>query len=137
MPPDSPRPARNRWHHAVATLFVIGLGLASRRFTWLFPAELGKYPGDALWALMVFMAMAVVWPRASTARLAVAALALSFAVEFSQLYQAPWIDAVRSTTLGHLALGSGFGWVDLVAYAVGVATGALADSVQAGQRVSA
>ena len=68
MPTDAIRPARIRWHHALATVVVIGLGLASRRFTWLFPAELGKYPGDALWALMVFMAMCVAWPRASRPR---------------------------------------------------------------------
>jgi len=128
MVPRSHQQPRSRWRYALATLAVIGLGLASRRFTWLFPAALGKYPGDALWALMVFTAMAMVWPRASTAWLAVAAITLSFAVEFSQLYQAPWINAIRATTLGHLALGSGFGWIDLAAYAVGVGIGALADA---------
>jgi len=46
-------------------------------------------------------------------------LALAFAVEVSQLYHAPWIDSIRSTTLGGLVLGFGFLWTDLVCYLVG------------------
>jgi hypothetical protein len=56
-------------------------------------------------------------------------LALTFAwgVEFSQLYRAPWIDAVRGTIPGRLVLGNTFKWLDLPAYAVGIAFGALAE----------
>jgi hypothetical protein len=54
--------------------------------------------------------------------LIVALLALTFssAVEFSQLYNAPWIDALRATLPGRLVLGSTFNWPDLPAYALGV-----------------
>lgn len=107
---------------------VIALGLASRKYPFLFPAILGKYPGDALWALMVFLGWAFLRPRASTLHLATVALAISFLVEFSQLYQVPWLNAIRSTTMGHLVLGSRFSWPDLAAYVVGVAVGALLDA---------
>lgn len=107
-----------------ATALVVALGLASRKMPGLFPAALGKYPGDALWALMVFCIAATLRPAASTAWLAGMALGISFVVETSQLYHAPWIDGIRSTTIGHLALGSAFGWLDLAAYTVGVAAGA-------------
>jgi hypothetical protein len=43
------------------------------------------------------------------------ALAFSFAVEFSQLYHAPWIDALRGYRLGTLVLGDTVGWGDLAA----------------------
>lgn len=112
-----------------ATALVVALGLASRKVPGLFPAALGKYPGDALWALMVLCIAGVVRPTASTAWLAGVALGISFLVEVSQLYHAPWIDSIRSTTLGHLVLGSAFGWIDLVAYAVGVAIGAAIDGL--------
>jgi hypothetical protein len=54
-------------------------------------------------------------------------LAISFAagIEASQLYHAPWLDAIRRTTLGGLALGYGFLWSDLACYAVGVGLGAI------------
>ncbi|WP_245589180.1 ribosomal maturation YjgA family protein [Chitinimonas koreensis] len=118
---------RNLGIHACACLAVIALGLASRRFPGLFPAALGKYPGDALWALMMFFCWGILLPRASTAKVACAALATAYAVEISQLYQAPWINAVRSTTLGHLVLGSAFHWLDLLAYAIGVSAGAFVE----------
>ena len=54
-------------------------------------------------------------------------LVLAFAVEVSQLYHSPWIDGIRSTTLGGLVLGFGFLWSDLVCYLVGIAAGALAE----------
>jgi Protein of unknown function (DUF2809) len=119
---------RNRWVYAALTCAVIALGLASR--TWpLFPAGLGKYPGDALYALMAFCGLGVLMPRGTTGQNAVLALGFCFAVEFSQLYQAPWIKSIRATTLGHLVLGSHFGWLDLAAYAVGVVTGSAAEQL--------
>ncbi len=93
----------------------------------LFPAVLGKYPGDALWALMVYLGWAFWLPRAAVWRVGLLALATSWLVECSQLYQTEWIHAIRSTTLGHLVLGSTFVWQDLVAYAVGVAIGVVVD----------
>jgi hypothetical protein len=124
---SSNRPRRRLWL-GILVIGVIGLGLASRKYPWLFPALLGKYPGDALWALMmVFFGWAWVAPGAPTRALAFLGLATSGLVEFSQLYQAPWINAIRSTTAGHLVLGSTFSWLDLLAYAVGVAVGVAMD----------
>lgn len=122
---------RSRFGNVVAVVAVIILGLASRKFPALFPAFLGKYPGDALWALMMFLLVGIAFPRRSTAWVAVVALAISFAVEFSQLFQAPWIDAIRRTTLGALVLGSGFSWVDMIAYTVGVTVGAVGERIAA------
>ena len=61
---------------------------------------------------------------------------LSFAVEFSQLYQAGWINAVRETHLGALVLGRGFLWSDLACYTAGVGAGWLAELVAAAARRS-
>ncbi len=119
--------SRSRPIYFVAILVVITLGLLSRRFPQCLPAVLGKYPGDALWALMVFLGFGCVFRRAPTIVVALAALAFSFAIEFSQLYHAPWIDAVRTTLPGRLVLGSGFLWQDFVAYATGIVAGALGE----------
>lgn len=116
---------RVRWVYAAAALLVIALGLASRRLPGVSSILLGKLPGDALWALMIFVLAGIALPRGSTHRVALVALAICFAVEFSQLYQAPWIESIRRTTLGHLVLGSRFHWPDLPAYALGVASGAI------------
>lgn len=118
---------RNRILYAAAIFAVIAAGLASRRFPGQLPAVLGKYPGDALWALMIYLIVGFIRPRWTSLAVAGVALGICFAVEFGQLYHAPWIDTVRRTTVGHLVLGSAFGSVDLIAYAVGVSAGYLAE----------
>lgn len=114
---------RNRLLYALLALCVIGLGLASRHYASLLPLFLRKSAGDALWALMVFVLCGLLFPRRPTRWTAGAALAFSVLIEFSQIYHAPWIDAIRAYPLGHLVLGSGFAWGDMVCYAVGVAVG--------------
>ncbi|MCC7643412.1 MULTISPECIES: DUF2809 domain-containing protein [unclassified Janthinobacterium] len=123
------KPERRRLLQVGATVAVIALGLASRAFPQFVPAALGKYPGDALWAMMIVFALGIVATRMRTWQLALTALLICFAVEFGQLYQAPWIVALRAHPLGHLVLGSAFGWVDLIAYTAGVAIAALVDKV--------
>lgn len=119
---QNPESWPRRLSFAVAIIATIALGLLSRKMPGgLFPAALGKYPGDALWAIMVFFAWGLCLPTASTAKLASYALLTSYADEFSQLYQAPWINAIRATTAGHLVLGSTFSWWDMLAYTIGIA----------------
>ncbi len=110
-------------------LVTIALGLASRRFPAWQPAFVATYAGDALWAAMMFWLLALARPRAATWPLGLMALGIAFAVEMSQLYRAPWLDAIRGTRLGALALGQGFLWSDLVCYAAGVAAAVVLDRV--------
>ena len=94
---------------------LIVAGLASRRVEW-FPSSLG----DALWAATLFCVLRIVWPRLALVWVTLISLAISFAVEFSQLLRFPWLVSLRSTLPGHLLLGQGFLWSDLVAYALGL-----------------
>jgi hypothetical protein len=70
--------------------------------------------------MMIAWAIAAVFPHVSQWTRGLAALALCWAVEASQLYHSPAVDAVRRTTLGHLVLGSDFDARDLAAYALGI-----------------
>ena len=60
-------------------------------------------------------------------KLAGITLIFSFGIELSQLYQAPWINAVRETRPGALVLGAGFKWTDLVCYTLGCLMGVLGE----------
>jgi len=122
-PPDRRRPGRARWRYALAILGTIVAGLASRAYAADLPWWLAKNAGDALYATMVFWGLGVVAPRARTSRVALAALAFCVAIELTQRFHAPWIDAVRATTPGRLVLGQGFHAFDLVCYVIGVALG--------------
>ena len=122
-----------------ALLFVgtVALGLASRRYGFALPTFVATYAGDTLWAAMVFWGLALVFRSKSTLILASGALALAFLVESSQLYHAPWLDAVRATRLGVLVLGSGFLWSDLACYVVGVSLAVALDIALAGRMAKA
>jgi len=118
---------RRRFAALAATIATIALGLASRRWPDALPAVFGKYPGDALWALMVFFGWRTLRPRACTRDVALLAAATSAAVECAKLWQAPWLVAFRHTTLGHLLLGHVFSWHNLAAYGIGVIVGVALD----------
>lgn len=116
---DVPR-QRVRWHYVLMVPVLVAFGMFWRSGLLPLPRFAFKYGGDAIWAMMVFVGCGFLFPRLSTMRLALLALGIAWAVEFSQIYHAPWIDAVRSTRLGRLALGFTFNWPDLLAYAAGI-----------------
>ena len=85
--------------------------------------------GDSLWALMVFLMAGFLLNGKSPRWIALVALVFSYCIEISQLYHAPWIDAVRANRLGGLVLGFGFLWSDLVCYAVGIGFGVVMEKI--------
>ncbi|MEO5930514.1 MAG: DUF2809 domain-containing protein [Candidatus Kapaibacterium sp.] len=111
---------RLRWFYILITLAVIPLGLGSRRYGGYLPAFIAAYAGDTLWTVMFYFIMVSLAPRLPVRRAAAIALAASYAIEILQLYHAPWIDSIRATTIGGLALGFTFLWSDLLCYTVGV-----------------
>jgi Protein of unknown function (DUF2809) len=114
------RRSRSRVLYALAFLGAIGLGLASRRFPSPLSALLGKYPGDAIWAMMIFFAGGALRPKATTLQVATGAMLFCVFIEFFKLYPAPWMVAIRNSPIGHLIFGHVFSWENLVAYAIGV-----------------
>jgi hypothetical protein len=120
-------PGRSRVRYAVLALGVIAAGLLWRSGIIPLPRWLSNSGGDALWALMILVGFGFLLPRASTLMIALLALTFAWGVEFSQLYHAPWIDAIRATIPGKLVLGNTFAWPDLVAYALGIGIGVLAE----------
>jgi len=94
------------------------------------PAFYLKYGGDALWALLIFVGFGFLFTRTATWQVALMAAGFCCAVEFTQLYHAPWIDSARSTRLGALVLGASFNGPDLIAYGVGIMLGCLAEFIR-------
>ncbi len=117
---DKTRTTRSRFRLIALAFATIALGLASRRY----PIA-GNYPGDALWATLVFTLFVFLLPKRSLALHTSLTVTTAFCVEFSQLYQAPWINSIRHTLPGRLILGSGFDPIDLIAYVIGSIFGLL------------
>lgn len=108
-------------------LLVVVLGLVSRSSAVPAASFVGRYSGDTLWALLVYLLVRWLLPEQPVIRAALSAGLFALAVETSQLYHAPWLDAIRRTRPGHLVLGAGFLWSDLLCYSVGILIGALVE----------
>ncbi|PEQ90545.1 DUF2809 domain-containing protein [Neobacillus drentensis] len=109
-----------RFGYLVAVVLTILFGLASRKFSQLLPVFVAENAGDALWAMMVYFGFRFLLVRRSLRTAIILSLLFSYSIEFSQLYQANWINHLRSTLLGSLILGKGFLTVDLFRYAAGI-----------------
>ena len=98
----------------IGIIVLIPLGLYSRHLKWI-PEE----TGDALWAMMVFCLWRIILVKQSLRLVAIISLTHSFLVEFSQILRWSWLVSFRSTFIGHMMLGQGFLWTDLLAYLIG------------------
>ncbi len=118
---------RQWWAVLLLLAVVILLGLGTRYFHDSLPEFLAAYAGTVLWGWAVFLLFALIFRKAKTWLPAICALVLSFGIEFSQMYHAPWIDALRANPVAELVFGSQFEWTDLICYAVGIFIALLID----------
>ena len=106
---------------------VVAVGLVARYLRSAAPGFVTACLGDTLWAVMFFLLLGALLPRAATLTVAVLTLILTLAIEFSQLYHAPWLDRLRAVPGGGLLLGNTFLWSDVACLLVGAALAAAAE----------
>lgn len=109
---------RSRLTYFILVIATIIIGLLSRHFKGI-----PLFIGDILWAAMVYFIMCFLFINKPVKFIITAGLLFCFAIEFSQLYKAPWINELRHTLFGRLVLGEGFLWSDLFCYMVGIGIG--------------
>ncbi|WGX75127.1 DUF2809 domain-containing protein [Paraclostridium bifermentans] len=116
-----------RVKYVVVTIFIMIMGLLSRKYMNIFPKAIAPFIGDMLWAMMVYFGLRFLIPKLKLVETLALAIIFSFSIETSQLYQADWINNIRSTTLGGLVLGHGFLFEDLISYSLGIVIGCILD----------
>lgn len=116
--------AKSRITYFILIITTIILGLLSRHI-----AGVPLFIGDVLWGLMVYFIVRFMFTRWTLKWVAIASLLFCYAIEFSQLYQAPWINNIRHTVLGGLILGETFLWGDMLSYTAGVCIGILIENL--------
>ena len=99
----------------IGIVVLIPLGLCSRQFNSI-PNE----TGDALWAMMVFCIWRIILHKKTLTTIVIISLISSYLVEFSQLITWKFLVEFRKTFIGHMMLGQGFLWIDLLAYTIGI-----------------
>lgn len=125
---------QHRTAYAISAGVIVALGLLWRSHLLPVSPFMRKYGGDALWALLIFLLIRLIRPDRSVVRSAIAAFGIATAVEVSQLWHAPWIEAIRGVRLGSLILGRHFNWPDIPAYATGILLGAWLDRATVARR---
>jgi len=118
-----------RFGYVIAVILTIVFGLASRKFSPLLPIFVAENAGDILWAMMVYFGFRFLLMRKSLLTAIFLSFLFSYGIEFSQMYQAEWINQLRGTLLGALILGKGFLTVDLIRYAIGITVAAVIDKM--------
>jgi hypothetical protein len=105
------------------------LGTSARKFGEQLPSLIRDYAPDIFWALMVFWTLGFIFISKPISWIALIALLISYAIEATQLYHAPFIDSIRRTTVGGMMLGYDFIWSDIFSYTSGVLLGVLIEIV--------
>ncbi|MGH7237699.1 MAG: DUF2809 domain-containing protein [Candidatus Saccharimonadales bacterium] len=113
---------KSRTIYLISIIFTIVLGLLSRHIQGV-----PLFVGDILWATMVYFMLRLLFISKPVRFIILTSLFFCYAVEFSQLYQAPWINSIRHTVIGGLVLGEVFLWGDMLSYTIGIAIAVLAE----------
>ncbi len=110
---------KRRIIYSLLFVFCVWLALATRKHPeWFYPF-IAKYGGDTIWAGEFLFFLRILFPKTKLLTLAICNYLLGVMIEVSQLWHAPWLNAIRHTQPGKLMLGLGFMWSDLICYAVG------------------
>jgi hypothetical protein len=129
--PGARAPTRTRARRVTlcaAALTSVALGLTIRTLgdgAWTGPA------GDALYAVLIYLLVAILVPGRPRALIAVTAASVCVLIEVFQLSGLP-AELAQSWPLIRLVLGTTFGVADLVAYAGGCAVACAADRALSG-----
>jgi hypothetical protein len=108
--------AKRVFDYILLILVATAAGILSRTYKEILPDIVARYAGDVMWAFALYFFISIFLLKKSFGiRFSIACL-LALLDEVSQLYHAPWIDSIRETTLGGLALGYTFVWTDLLCY---------------------
>lgn len=108
--------------YLISLIVVISTGIGSRVFQTGF-SFFDKYLGDALYAVMVYLILSLLWAGGSALYKAWIVLVAMSMIETFQLTHIPLLFSRSENMLLKLAailLGTQFSWLDLLAYLIGI-----------------
>jgi len=116
---------RNTGVYLIIMAAITAFGLPARTIQDKLPLWYAQYFGDYLWAMLLFFGFALLLRNAGTRKVVIVTLLFTYGIEVTQLFHPQWLEYLRSIRLFGLILGFSFLWSDIVAYTLGIFTGAL------------
>ncbi|HEY9807477.1 MAG TPA: DUF2809 domain-containing protein [Candidatus Obscuribacterales bacterium] len=89
------------------------------RFSGFGPAWFHDGAGSVAYEIFWIFLAAFFLPTAAPSKIAVGVCLATCGLEFLQLWQPPWLQALRATLPGRLVLGNTFTWSDFFSYFIG------------------
>ncbi len=102
----------------VSIIIILPLGYWVR-FHSPAPEWINDLLGSVAYQIFLMMLVAVFLPKTAPVWLAIWVCLFSCAIEFLQLWQPPFLQAIRATLPGRLILGNTFSWSDFPSYFIG------------------
>lgn len=115
--------SKKRLIYLICFILIIPVGLSTRKYGASMPYIIATYGGDTLYATCIFFFLRIFFIKPPVWQIALYTYLFCICIELLQLYQAPWIEAVRHTPPFGLLLGFGFLWSDWLCYAMGTLLG--------------
>lgn len=103
-------------------ILIVPLGYFVR-FSPVFPDWFSDISGSLAYQIFWMALVQFCFPKWSIAKTAIGVFCFSCAIEFLQLWQPPFLQAIRATLPGRLVLGNTFLWSDFPPYAIGCGLG--------------
>ena len=116
---------RNTGIYLLIMVLLTAFGLPARTIQDKLPAWYVQYFGDYLWAMLLFFGFGLVLRNVSTFKVVIVTLFFTYSIEVLQLFHPQWLESLRDIKLFGLILGYTFLWSDIIAYTLGITTGAL------------
>lgn len=117
----------HRLRFALCLLITVLLGVGSFLLRGTSIDGLANFAGGALYVIALIFFILTLAPKYSQRQyrtsICAFALLLTCAIEFLQLWHAPFLESIRATLPGRLVLGNTFSWIDFPAYILGTALG--------------
>lgn len=110
-----------RWRALTLIPMVIVFGLACKQYQGPGFDLINNFgPASVAYVVLLTLLLFVASPNPQRIiHIAVAAFAITCAIEFMQLWQPMWLMGIRKTLPGRLILGTTFSWLDFPAYVFG------------------
>ena len=103
----------------VSMIIIVPFGYIVRFSQGLNPAWLHDVLGSIAYEIFWILLFAFILPKVSPLRIAIGVCIATCAIEFLQLWKAPFLEAARKTLPGRLVLGNTFIWADFPVYFIG------------------
>ena len=108
-----------RFRLALVLVVLVPLGIATKFYDGPAHAWVRAHAGGTLYVVFWCLLVLAIRPRFSPWRAACAVLVVTSILECLQLWHAPFLQAIRSSFLGHALIGSKFSWLDFPYYGLG------------------